>query len=146
MNKKSNLQIQTEVLLAKYINRFLRYAKFSHIPLERKEILTGTLLYLLDEHDLVPDDVPHIGLLDDLLVFVEVARHFLGAEASIPGVCNEEELEKDIAFVDKHKGLMYGTQAFSVTVIRRQGQQAGNLPVLCSRIRAKYSYLGGLEK
>ena len=146
MTKKSNLQLKTENMLAKYINRFLRYAKFSHIPQDRKEILVGTFLYLLDEDDTVPDDVPHIGLLDDLIVFVEVAKHFLGPDQSIPGVCNEEELAQDSQFVEDHKALMYGACAFSVTVIRKHGQKLVDLPTLCSQIRSKYAHLGGLEE
>ena len=72
---KSSLQIQVEETLLKYINRFLRYVNFSHISADRREIIIGTFMYLLDEHDLIPDDVPNIGLLDDLAVFMAAAEH-----------------------------------------------------------------------
>ena len=63
MPAKSKFQIKVEGTLLKYINGFLRYARFSHLGTDRRELIAGTFVYLLDEDDLVPDNVPNIGYL-----------------------------------------------------------------------------------
>lgn len=142
---KSSFQIKVEEMLLKYINRFLRYIRFAHIPPERKQLLFGTFQYLLDEMDLVPDDVPNIGLLDDLMVFVNVANAFVQGGQSIPGVCNPEEVHEDMQFVEKNKGLLFGTQKLSVEVIQKRGVQEVDLDELCEKVKSKYSHLGKVD-
>jgi len=142
---KSPFQIQVEEMLLKYINRFLRYIQFSHIPQDRKEILFGTFSYLLDEHDIVPDDVPNIGYLDDLIVFLTVAKHFVKGGQSVPGVCNPEEVREDNELAEKGKTLLYGVQAPSIDVLRKKGKKEIPLPELVEHIKTKYSHLGKVE-
>ncbi|HOT27732.1 MAG TPA: YkvA family protein [Candidatus Ozemobacteraceae bacterium] len=148
MNQKSHLQKAVEEKLAKYINKFTRYAAFSHLSQERREILTGTLLYLIEEQDLVPDDVPHIGYLDDLMVFVTAASSFIDGEKGqdIPGVITREEVEADDAFVKQHEGLLYGTHKTSLKALQKMGSgKSSDLPALCTRIKEKYATLGRME-
>ncbi|MFZ2955325.1 MAG: DUF1232 domain-containing protein [Candidatus Ozemobacteraceae bacterium] len=142
---KSSFQIKVEEMLLKYITRFVRYARFAHLPQDRKELLIGTFLYLLDEQDLIPDDVPNIGYLDDLMVFVNVAAAFIQNGQSIPGVCSQEEVQEDLAFLDKNKGLLFGTHMLSVEVIQKKGKAAVNLPELADQIKIKYSNLGKVD-
>lgn len=146
MSEKSKFQLKVEEMLLKYINRFLRYAKFAHLSGPRREVIAGTFHYLLDEQDLVPDDVPNIGFLDDLLVFLKASESFVEEGQSIPGVVNAEELASDLEFMEKHKSLIYGNQSCSIEVIRKKGRQAGNLDELCAQIKEKYMNLGRLEE
>ncbi|MBF0501573.1 MAG: DUF1232 domain-containing protein [Candidatus Riflebacteria bacterium] len=142
---KSSLQIKVEETLLKYINRFVRYARFAHLTKDRRELLIGTFLYLLDEGDLIPDDVPNIGYMDDLTVFVNIAAAFVKDGQAIPGVCNPEEVKEDLGFLEKNKGLMYGQQVFSVDVIRKKGKSAVDLGELVDQIKIKYSQLGKVD-
>lgn len=129
--------------LKEYIRKFIRYAGFSHLTPERKEILAGTFVYLIDDHDMIPDDVPNIGYLDDLMVFVEAAKHFLSTGAPISGVCNADEVLEDLQFVQKHMGLMFGEQHFSIETIKKLGQKrVSDLPTLAEQIKKKYVHLG----
>lgn len=140
------LKDQIENKLRVYIRRFIRYASFSHITEERKEILAGTFVYLNDDHDMIPDDVPNIGYLDDLMVFVEAAKHFISTGAPISGVCNAEEVLEDLQFVQKHMGLMFGDQHFSMNTIINLGKKhVADLPQLALEIKKKYEHLGDLE-
>jgi|GEM_PF-1064253 len=148
MSSKSNLQTKVEELLLKYINRFLRYASFSHLPQDRKEILTGTFLYLAEEQDLVPDNVPNIGYLDDLIVFVTAADSFVESQSGqgIPGVIAPAELAEDREFVTKHEGLLFGAHKPSVDALRKKGsRESVDLSALCARIKEKYANLGRME-
>ncbi|MDD2998204.1 MAG: YkvA family protein, partial [Candidatus Riflebacteria bacterium] len=117
------LKDQIESKLKEYIKKFVRYSAFAHLTSERKQIIAGTFAYLLEDNDMIPDDVPNIGLLDDLMVFVEAARHFLATGAPIAGVCNPEEVLEDIDFVQRHIGLMFGNQHFSIDVIKKLGEK-----------------------
>jgi len=140
------LKEQIESKLKVYIKRFIRYSSFSHLTSERKEILAGTFVYLKDDHDLIPDDVPNIGYLDDLMVFVEAAKHFISTGAPVSGVCNAEEVLDDLHFVQKNAGLMFGDSHFSIDTIKKLGQKhIGELATLAEEIKSKYSELGDLE-
>ena len=145
MDKKSSFQLKVENMLARYINRFLRYAKFSHISAYRKELIAGTFHYLLEEQDIVPDNVPNIGYLDDLMVFTGAAKLFTQDDQTIPGVTNPSELARDTAFVNKHKSLIFGSQALSMEIIRKKGKKVEDLALLCEQIREKYAELGSIE-
>lgn len=142
MTDKPKFQLRVEELLRKYIDRFIRYAKFSHLPQDRREILTGALLYLVNDQDLVPDDVPNIGYLDDLAVFIFAARSFITDGKGIPGVVNLEELQEDEAFVEKHKGLIYGNSSLTIQALRQSSQGEFDLLNLCDMVKEKYTHLG----
>jgi len=148
VSSKPTLQTQVEEILVKYINRFLRYAKFSHLPQDRREVLIGTFLYLAEEQDLVPDNVPNIGFLDDLIVFVTAAESFVESQSGqgIPGVITPEELATDQAFVTKHEGLLFGAHKPSIDALRKKGRrEMVDLPALCAAIKQKYANLGRME-
>jgi uncharacterized membrane protein YkvA (DUF1232 family) len=141
-----SLKDQIEIRLRKYIHRFVRYSGFSHLSSDRKELIAGTLAYLIDDYDLIPDDVPNIGYLDDLMVFVEAAKHFISTGAPVAGVCNAEEVMSDHQFVQKNMGLMFGDQHFSLDTIRRLGKKnVDQLPELAQKIKEKYECLGDFE-
>jgi hypothetical protein len=142
----NSLKEQIETKLKQYIHRFVRYAGYSHLTQERREIVAGTFAYLNDDSDLIPDDVPNIGFLDDLMVFVEASKHFLSSGAPISGVCNPDEVLEDLKFIEKNSGLMYGNQNFSIDTVRKLGKRHVNdLPMLTEKIKEKYKDLGDFE-
>ena len=142
----TNLKEQIESKLKLYIQRFIRYAGYSHLTSERKEIVAGTFAYLKDDKDQIPDDVPNIGYLDDLLVFVEASKHFISTGAPIAGVCNPQEVIEDIKFIEKVAGLMFGDHHFSIEIIRKLGKKhVSELAELTQEIRKKYKDFGDLE-
>lgn len=142
----TKLKEQIESKLKIYIKRFIRYSSFSHLTAERKEILAGTFVYLKDDHDMIPDDVPNIGYLDDLMVFVEAAKHFISTGAPISGVCNAEEVLEDIQFIQRNSGLMFGDLHFSINTIKSLGHKhLEELPSLAQEIKQKYAELGDLD-
>jgi uncharacterized membrane protein YkvA (DUF1232 family) len=70
-------------------------------PLARKALLAGALGYLLLGRDLVPDDLPVIGGLDDLIVVVLAVDLFI--DGIPPAVLDEKLVELGIdrrAFAD----------------------------------------------
>ncbi len=141
----SKLKDQIESKLKLYINRFIRYAGYSHLTADRKELVAGTFAYLKDANDLIPDDVPNIGYLDDLMVFVESAKHFISSGAPISGVCDPEEVLADLQFIEQNSGLMYGNQHFSIDIIRKLGKKyVAELPKLTEEIKNKYKDFGDL--
>lgn len=146
MNSSTNLKEQIESKLKIYIQRFIRYAGFSHLTIERKEIVAGTFAYLKNDQDMIPDDVPNIGYLDDLMVFVEASKHFISTGAPVAGVCNPQEVLEDIQFIEKNSGLMFGEQHFSIEIIRKLGKKYVNeLPSLTVEIKRKYKDFGDFE-
>lgn len=139
------MAVKVEEILLKYIVRFVRYSRFAHIPGDRKQILLGTFLYLLDEEDLIPDDVPNIGFMDDLGVFLCAAEYFCNGGQTIPGVCSPDEVAEDLAFLKKHEGLLYGVRKPSVELIKKKGKGNEDLFELGEKIKAKYSHLGKVD-
>lgn len=143
---EQKLKDKIESKLKVYIQRFIRYSSFSHISDERKEILAGTFMYLIDGNDLIPDDVPNIGFLDDLLVFVEAARFFISSGTPISGVCDPKEVMDDHLFIKQNAGLMFGDQHFALDTIRNLGKKhVGDLHKLSVEIKNKYATFGDFE-
>ena len=71
------------------------------IPLARKALLAGALGYLLLGRDIVPDDLPLLGGLDDLVVVVLAVDLFL--DGVPPAILDEKLIELGIdprAFAD----------------------------------------------
>ena len=74
-----------------YARLFWELVRDERTPLARKAILGGALAYLLAGRDLVPDDVPVLGGLDDLVVVVLAVDLFLDG---VPGTLLAEKLDE----------------------------------------------------
>ncbi len=61
------------------------------VPVTRKALLAGALGYLLLGRDLIPDDIPVIGGIDDLIVVVVAVEVFLDG---IPELLLAEKLDE----------------------------------------------------
>ena len=79
-----------------YARLFWDLLRDERIPLTRKSILAGAAGYLLLGRDLVPDDIPLLGGLDDLVVVVLAVDLFLDG---VPDAVLAERL--DILGVDR---------------------------------------------
>ncbi|RCK78440.1 MAG: hypothetical protein OZSIB_1360 [Candidatus Ozemobacter sibiricus] len=144
MPDKSRLQRQIEASLRRLIDRFTAYAATAQRP-DHRELLAGTFVYLLDEDDLVPDQIPNIGYLDDLMLFLAVTPHLTEAGQANP-VLSRAELEQELAFVEKHKAMLFTRVDPSIDRIRQKGREAvDRLADLCHQISERYSHLGREE-
>lgn len=66
--------VGTILLLAVGIRAVMRGRR---VPTKAKMVLAGAVLWLLSPLDLVPDVVPAVGLLDDLVVLIATVRYVL---------------------------------------------------------------------
>jgi Protein of unknown function (DUF1232) len=90
-------------------------------PIGRKALLAGALGYLMVGHDLVPDDLPIIGGLDDLVVVVLAVDVFL--DGVPPSVLDEKlgELGIDrLAFAEDIARI----RRFTPSALRRLARRA----------------------
>jgi uncharacterized membrane protein YkvA (DUF1232 family) len=69
--------IQFVTQLPSFAKLFSRLAKDPRVGLIPKLVLSGTLLYFIMPFDLIPDFLPGIGQMDDLLVIFMGAQAFL---------------------------------------------------------------------
>lgn len=137
------LEKQVESRLARWLHAFLGWLDKPDLTERNRELVVGTLAYLLEESDLVPDDVPHIGLLDDLMVFVLVATQ-LAATARVDEPFDFSQLEDDRRFVQKHESLLFGVPAQNVDAIRRLGRGRTDVAALVATVRERYAALLGI--
>jgi uncharacterized membrane protein YkvA (DUF1232 family) len=74
-----------------YARLFWELVRDERTPVARKAILGGALAYLLAGRDLVSDEVPVLGGLDDLVVVVLAVDLFLDG---VPGTLLAEKLDE----------------------------------------------------
>jgi uncharacterized membrane protein YkvA (DUF1232 family) len=74
-----------------YLRLFWELVRDERMPAGRKALLGGALAYLVLGRDLVSDDVPVVGGLDDLVVVVLAVDLFLDG---VPGALLTEKLEE----------------------------------------------------
>ncbi len=65
--------------------------KDDRVPMSRKALLAGALGYVVSGRDLIPDELPFVGGLDDLAVVVLAVEVFL---EGVPEEILEEKLEE----------------------------------------------------
>jgi uncharacterized membrane protein YkvA (DUF1232 family) len=63
--------------LPQFLRLFWRLLRDPRVSIWPKALLVGALLYLLSPLDLLPDALPVIGEVDDLVVLIVVCRLFL---------------------------------------------------------------------
>ena len=73
--EKSGSKIRFE----KDVKALFRYMRDKSVPLYRKSIVVGALIYFISPIDAIPDLAPLIGYLDDLGVIMAVVK-FMGSE------------------------------------------------------------------
>jgi uncharacterized membrane protein YkvA (DUF1232 family) len=107
-----------------YSRLFFELVRDNRTPAGRKALLAGALGYLLLGRDLVPDDLPLVGGLDDLVVVVLAVDIFLDG---VPEEVLVEKLDKlgidRRAFMDDVKRI----RRFTPSSLRRMMRRAPEL-------------------
>lgn len=106
---------------------------------EKSFSILGALAYLDSEHDLIPDDVPHIGYLDDLLVFFSVAKKIFQLpgenENSIAGL-SADEVDQKIEEYNKYSQLIgQNVGEMSIKDWGTKGKQIKDVPELINQAK-----------
>ena len=66
------------------------------LPEEDRERLLATFVYFADPEDILPDDVPVIGYLDDVIIIELVAREMLHVREAYDDFCSfREDFERE---------------------------------------------------
>ena len=138
----SHLQRDVEVRLARHLRKAIACLERPDLPARHRELLLGTLAYLLEEVDLVPDNTPHIGLLDDLMVFVMVASQLNAGGHQLSEIWPPGELDEDQRFIKKNEGLIFGVTTPDPEVIRKLARKhAGDPQSVIAAIRRDFASL-----
>jgi uncharacterized membrane protein YkvA (DUF1232 family) len=107
-----------------YARLFLELIRDDRTPWGRKAMLAGALGYLVIGRDLVPDDVPLVGGLDDLVVVVLAVDMFLDG---VPTDVLDEKL--DLLGIDRRafKEDVSRIRRFTPSSLRRMMRRAPEL-------------------
>jgi len=122
------LEENISMLVSRYTTILTEAYEAGALGEEGQHVALGALNYLVDPSDLIPDDVPNIGLLDDLYVLMAATGHLitLGCELNI----DLADHEANEAMMESKKGLLYGSvpdvsvHALVLTGKRAEGQTA----------------------
>ena len=72
-----------------------------HLPSDDRERLLATFVYFGDPEDIIPDDIPVIGYLDDVIILELVARELIHVREAYADFCDfREDFDKG-----KSKGI-----------------------------------------
>lgn len=81
-NKKEFLQEtarQTLLLIPNFIKLLYRLIGDNRVQSSEKAILLGTVVYVLSPLDFLPDAIPFLGQIDDLLLVALILKRFLNS-------------------------------------------------------------------
>ena len=93
---------------------------------QSREAAIGSLAYLVEEHDIVADDVPNIGMLDDAIALVGAAK-LLGEVHDLGSAIPRERVEADYAaYQDKARMMYTNLGAVSLEGLSAQGRRVEN--------------------
>ncbi len=122
------LEENIQQMVAQYTGMLVKALKSGELGSEAHHAVLGALHYLIDPSDLIPDDVPNIGLLDDLYVLLAAGGHLLDIGFNL-GISPAEHQSNE-AGIENKKGLLYGSvpdvsiQALALTGKRVQEKEA----------------------
>lgn len=79
MNKRQNRSVLEEIILLipNLIKLLYGMVKDPRVRLQEKMLLLGTILYVVSPIDLVPDFIPFLGQVDDILLVSLIILRFL---------------------------------------------------------------------
>jgi uncharacterized membrane protein YkvA (DUF1232 family) len=98
------------------------------LPANDRERLLATFVYFADPEDILPDDIPVIGYLDDVIIIELVARELKHVRIAYEDFCQfrekfEEENDKDIDPVIRRDRIDRRRQQLHQRMQRRSAQQ-----------------------
>lgn len=67
------------LLIPNFIKLLYRLAADKRVPLREKALLGGTVFYVLSPLDFLPDAIPFLGQIDDLLLVALVLQRFMNS-------------------------------------------------------------------
>ena len=102
-----------------------------------REAAVGALAYFVDEHDLVADNVPTVGLLDDALALVGAAK-LLGEVHELGAPLHRDRVLKDFSAYEEHSKMMM-TNLGEVTLgsLAAQGRRVSDLEELLDKVNER---------
>lgn len=101
---------------------FINLLRRDDLDSEIKEFLAGALGYFISDFDAIPDDIPNIGLLDDLMVFLAVAGRVQREYHAITPIFERGWLEDKENVYNRHSTLIGEHVA---EMVSRNWQQKG---------------------
>jgi uncharacterized membrane protein YkvA (DUF1232 family) len=98
------------------------------LPVEDRERLLATFVYFADPEDILPDDIPVIGYLDDVIIIELVARELVHVREAYDDFCAfrkdfDEEHGKDVDSVIRRDRLDRRRQQLHQRMRRRSARQ-----------------------
>lgn len=134
---KGNSRLQLIKLAAQlpiYIKLLWGLSKDPRVPVPAKGMLVGALAYLLSPIDLIPDFIPILGQLDDVVVFMAVWRAFRGMcpenvwEEHLKLIqIGESDFDRDLAWLRANaSGLVEYVEQNLDRLLQRYGNRADN--------------------
>ena len=104
-----------------------------------REAAVGALAYFVDEHDLVADDVPTLGLLDDALALIGAAK-LLSETYELGAPLDNDRVAADFTAYEEHSKLMM-TNLGKVTMsgLSAQGRRVSDLGELIDKVSQRLS-------
>ncbi len=129
---KSRLQLlKLAAQLPTYVKLLWGLLKDPRVPAPGKALLAAALAYLISPIDLIPDFIPVIGQIDDMVVFMTVWKAF---RSMCPEAIWEEHLrlvktgesdfDRDFAWLKKHaSGLVDYVDRNQERILRKYGKK-----------------------
>jgi uncharacterized membrane protein YkvA (DUF1232 family) len=78
------LAVETVAIAPNLVKLLARLSKDPRVPIRRRVLVVAALAYVISPVDLIPDFVPGLGRLDDVvLVSVAIDRMLSGADAAV---------------------------------------------------------------
>ena len=102
-----------------------------------REAAVGALAYFVDEHDLVADNVPTVGLLDDALA-LDGAAKILDEVNELGAHLHRDSVFKDFSAYEEHSKMMM-TNLGEVTLgsLAAQGRRVSDLEELLDKVNER---------
>lgn len=108
--------------------------KDDRVPMSRKALLAGALGYVVSGRDLIPDELPFVGGLDDLAVVVLAVEVFL---EGVPDEILEEKLEELDIDVESFERDMDQVRRLTPKPIRRLARTVPDVLETAGRMASK---------
>lgn len=124
-----------------YAQELLRCVEANLFTDQSREAAIGALAYLVEEADLVADDVPNLGLLDDALALVTAAQ-LLGEVHDLGPRLNRERVRDDVQTYQKHaQMMMQNFGAVSLGGLAAQGRRVDDYEDFVATVRKRLESL-----
>jgi uncharacterized membrane protein YkvA (DUF1232 family) len=70
---------QALLLIPNFVRLLYRLVRDQRVPLQEKALLLGTIAYVISPLDFLPDAIPFLGQIDDLLLVALILQRFMNS-------------------------------------------------------------------